>query len=235
MKDNGTLPMTVIRTLQAIGCPTLVLVALLAGRPLAAAELQLQVLDAAGEPVAEAVVAMTPTVSSTSAESAGRASDEPAYATMAQQNQAFAPAVLAISRGTRVKFPNLDDTQHHVYSFSPAKVFELPLYKGDSHEPVEFDQSGVVALGCNIHDNMRGYIYVADTPHVALSNADGLATIEGLAEARYELNIWHARAEEAFAAESLTIDGQSQQLTRRIPVTPPRAAPVRGLKAWANQ
>ncbi|MDZ7669672.1 MAG: methylamine utilization protein [Gammaproteobacteria bacterium] len=235
MKDNGRLPAVTVRGFRAPFRPALAFVLLLAGGPAAATQVQLRVVDAAGEPLTDAVVAVTTAASDGSAGSADPAAAGTRAATMAQQNQAFAPEILAISRGTRVKFPNLDDTQHHVYSFSPAKVFELPLYKGDTHEPVEFDKTGVVALGCNIHDDMRGYIFVADTPHVALTDTGGLATIDGVPDGDYELTIWHQRAEEPFVPEPLTIDSRSLELQRSIHVTPPRKPPVRGLKAWANQ
>lgn len=235
MKDNGRPAVATVRASKASFRPALALVLLLAGGPGMATQMQLRVLDAAGEPLTDAVVAMKKTASDGAASPAEHAAAEPPAATMAQQNQAFAPAVLAITRGTRVKFPNLDDTQHHVYSFSPTKVFELPLYKGDTHEPVEFDKTGVVALGCNIHDDMRGYIYVADTPYVALSDADGIAIFDSLTDADYELIIWHPRAEEPFIPEPLTVDSRNLDLQRSIRVAPAREPPVRGLKAWANQ
>ncbi len=93
-----------------------------------------------------------------------RPSRERKPAVMDQVNKTFVPQVLVVAAGTAVEFPNSDSVSHQVYSFSRAKHFQLPLYKGEVHSPIQFDQPGLVVLGCNIHDSMVGYIYVADTP-----------------------------------------------------------------------
>jgi plastocyanin len=86
---------------------------------------------------------------------------------MAQQKKQFVPEVLVVPVGSEVRFPNHDTVRHHVYSFSPAKKFELKLYTGTPANPVLFDRPGVVVLGCNIHDQMVGWILVVDTPYYA--------------------------------------------------------------------
>jgi len=101
--------------------------------------------------------------------------------------------VTAIVVGTRVSFPNRDKVQHHVYSLSKPKRFELPLYRGESKEPVLFDQPGVVTLGCNIHDWMSAHIAVLATPYFARSGADGLVPLQNLPPGRYRLDVWHPR------------------------------------------
>lgn len=150
-----------------------------------AADLQVRFTDANGEPVADAVV-----VARGEAAAGG---GETKAATIDQIDKTYVPHVLAIEAGTPVSFPNSDDIRHHVYSFSAAKTFELPLYKGTPAEPVPFDEPGVVALGCNIHDFMRGYIYVTDSPLFAVSAADGVARIETLPAGTYRVSVWHPR------------------------------------------
>ena len=117
--------------------------------------------------------------------------------TMAQQKKQFVPAVLVATVGTEVQFPNLDAVRHHVYSFSPAKKFEIKLYKGKDASPVLFDQPGVVLLGCNIHDNMVGWIVVVDTPHHAQTGVDGTVPgrvrLDGVPAGSYQLRVWHPR------------------------------------------
>ncbi|HET6942615.1 MAG TPA: methylamine utilization protein, partial [Sphingomicrobium sp.] len=81
---------------------------------------------------------------------------------VSQRDMQFHPFVLVVPVGAKVSFPNLDPTRHHVYSFSPAKKFELKLFAKDQSRSVVFDKPGVVALGCNIHDAMTAFIYVAD-------------------------------------------------------------------------
>jgi len=113
-----------------------------------------------------------------------------ATAVVDQINKQFAPQVSVIETGTTVSFPNRDNIRHHVYSFSPAKPFELKLYSGKPSNPVLFDHAGVVTLGCNIHDVMLGYVVVVDTPFHAITDAQGLARIHGLPPGDYHLHAW---------------------------------------------
>ena len=115
-----------------------------------------------------------------------------------QIGKEYVPHVLIIARGSSVDFPNKDNIRHHVYSFSDAKQFELPLYESTAARPVVFEKAGVVALGCNIHDWMRGYIYVADTPYTALSDASGQAKIDNLTNGAYQIDVWHPRQKSEF-------------------------------------
>lgn len=109
-----------------------------------------------------------------------------------QIDKEFIHPITVIRPGTAVIFPNHDKIRHHVYSFSPAKTFELPLYKDDTPKPILFDKPGVVALGCNIHDWMTAYIYVVDSPFAALTDANGSARLT-LPAGRYTVQIWHPR------------------------------------------
>jgi len=93
---------------------------------------------------------------------------------MDQRDLAFVPQVLVVAVGTSVDFPNNDAVSHQVYSFSAAKRFQLPLYKGALHPPVTFDKAGLVVLGCNIHDQMVGYIYVTDAPFYGKTDSQGV-------------------------------------------------------------
>jgi hypothetical protein len=89
-----------------------------------------------------------------------------------------------------VAFPNHDPFRHHVYSFSPAKTFELKLYGHDETRTVRFDKTGVVALGCNIHDDMTAFIRVVDTPYAAKTEAAGEAVIRNLPAGAATLSVW---------------------------------------------
>jgi len=144
------------------------------------------VADEKGKPIEDAVVFLTPLGTTPAA-------PPPSTALMDQHDKEFVPYVLPVYVGTRVTFPNRDNIRHHVYSFSSAKKFELPLYIGTPAAPVVFDKPGVVALGCNIHDWMLAYIYVLTTPYFVKTAADGKARLEGLAPGAYEARVWHPR------------------------------------------
>jgi hypothetical protein len=92
---------------------------------------------------------------------------------IAQADKQFTPAVTVVTVGSAVSFPNRDTVRHHVYSFSPAKTFELKLYIGTPANPVVFDKPGIAVLGCNIHDTMAAWVVVVDTPHHGLTAASG--------------------------------------------------------------
>ncbi len=114
------------------------------------------VTDDKGKPIEDAVVSLMSLGTPPAAPLA-------TAAIMDQHDKEFVPYVLPVYVGTRVTFPNRDNIRHHVYSFSSAKKFELPLYIGTPAAPVVFDKPGVIALGCNIHDWMLAYIYVLTT------------------------------------------------------------------------
>jgi plastocyanin len=109
-----------------------------------------------------------------------------------QRDLNFVPAILPVQTGTKVAFPNLDDTYHNIFSFSPAKRFDLGRYRGDERPipSVVFDVPGLVTVRCDIHEHMRALILVLDTPHFALSDAEGRFRLSGLPSGRYKLKAW---------------------------------------------
>jgi plastocyanin len=113
-------------------------------------------------------------------------------ARMVQKDLMFTPSLLAVQAGTRVEFPNLDDTYHNIFSYSPAKRFDLGRYRSDELPvPSElFDVPGLVTLRCDIHEHMRALILVLDTPHFAVSDAQGRYRLEGLPAGRFVLKAW---------------------------------------------
>ncbi len=114
-------------------------------------------------------------------------------AVMDQVDRQFVPHVLVVQVGTPVEFPNSDTVAHHVYSFSHPNKFVLPMYKGEKHSPVTFEHSGVVSLGCNIHDHMLGYILVVDSTEFTMTDGIGHATLSLGNPDDYVINIWSPR------------------------------------------
>jgi plastocyanin len=178
---------------------------------LQAATLDVTILDQQGRPVRDAVVSVSPTGKSGPA----KALEAPV---MRQQNIQFAPGTLVVPVGTTVSFPNFDKVRHHVYSFSKAKKFELKLYGRDQSRSVRFDAPGTVAVGCNIHDSMRGFIRVVDAPFAAKSDARGAVRFDNVPGGRVRLNIWHqgirARENEVTQVVDLPASGRKAHSTR---------------------
>ena len=179
----------------------LVCLLLAAAAPADAATLTVRVIDKNGGPALDTAVFAT-------AINAKAVPRPPAKAAIDQVNREFVPVLSVIQTGTSVVFPNRDNIRHHVYSFSPAKMFELKLYSGQPTAPIIFDKPGIVVLGCNIHDWMISYVMVVDTPYFGKTDARGTVRLDDLPPGEYELKIWHYRASsptEITASRRLTV------------------------------
>ncbi len=129
--------------------------------------------------------------------------------------------------GATVAFPNRDTVRHQVYSFSPAKSFELKLYGRDETRTVKFDRVGVIALGCNIHDSMVGFIKVVDTPFAAKTDAQGQVTLHGLPAGAGTLKVWHPYLKAAGNELSTALALPQAGLVRRAETADVRSPPIR--------
>jgi plastocyanin len=111
---------------------------------------------------------------------------------VAQKDLTFVPALLPVPTGTKVEFPNLDDTYHNIFSYSPAKRFDLGRYRAEERPiPTQiFDKPGLVTLRCDIHEHMRGLILVLNTPYFVMTDTDGHFRLSGLPAGRYTLKAW---------------------------------------------
>lgn len=111
---------------------------------------------------------------------------------IAQKDLTFIPAILPIQAGTIVEFPNLDDTYHNIFSYSPAKRFDLGRYRREERPipSVIFDKPGLVTLRCDIHEHMRGLVLVLNTPHFVMSDSSGHFQLNGLPSGHYTLKAW---------------------------------------------
>src|SRR5208282_676279 len=116
----------------------------------------------------------------------------PATLQMVQKDLNFQPMILPVQAGTRVEFPNLDDTYHNIFSYSPAKRFDLGRYRSDERPipSVVFDVAGLVTLRCDIHEHMRALILVLDTPHFVVTDAQGRYRLDGLPDGHFFLKAW---------------------------------------------
>lgn len=164
------------------------------------AEIGATVTDQQGRPVADAVLVAVPVDGNM--RSVPRARE----GSVDQVDKEFSPRVTVVQLGASVSFPNHDDVRHQVYSFSPAKRFELALYAGVPAQPIVFDKPGVVVLGCNIHDWMVGYIYVSESPFFAKTGKDGKAVLTELTPRAYVVRVWHPQLETSEDATHKTID-----------------------------
>ncbi|AKV96378.1 hypothetical protein SAMN04487869_11043 [Marinobacter sp. DSM 26671] len=176
-------------------------------------------LEGNTEPVANAVV---------SVDSARPAT--PVSAEIYQKDRAFHPHVLVVPVGSSVDFPNRDNTQHHVYSFSPAKTFNIELYADRPAAPIVFDKPGIVELGCNIHDHMQGFVVVTDTADTGRTDTSGKVTLsldtlpsEG-SQGTVTLEIWHPRLPDNTRPVTREIERDSESAIVTLNLEPEPAA-----------
>lgn len=134
---------------------------------------------------------------------------------MGQRNLQFDPHVLIVPRGSTVTFPNYDKVRHHVYSFSKAKKFDLKLFGRDESRSILFDRTGTVAVGCNIHDQMSGFILVVDTPYAMQTDATGHVRIDGVPPGAVTVRVWHPsiRGNDGMIAQPATVSASGLSTT----------------------
>ncbi len=204
------------RRIHAAG---LVWLALCCGFPAQAGSLTVTVKQRNDKPLVGAVITL---------EAPALAPAAPIAAIMDQVNLAFVPDVLVIPLHSKVQFPNSDAISHQVYSFSSARQFQLPLYRGKAYPPVVFDQPGVVTLGCNIHDNMLAYIVVTGAPYFGRTGAGGEWTVPNLPAGKYSLRVWHPLLNEQQEPERAIQVGADRDVIELRLARDLRPAPLKG-------
>ena len=176
-----------------------------------AKDLSFRVLTADNKPLGEAVVWLTPNI----------ADNNKHNAVMDQLHKTFVPYILPVQVGTIVDFPNSDSINHHVYSFSPAKRFELKLSPSSaSNHTMLFDKAGIVTLGCNIHDWMLAYVVVLETPYFSQTDTKGIAQIQEPEGGAKEVHLWHPQINDKPENLVFTVNNQEMTLTLKKPLKP---------------
>ena len=150
-----------------------------------AAELKILVVDTKARPVHDAYVELL------AKDSSHRV--KPASGVIDQVDKEFTPLLSAVPVGSRVSFPNSDNIQHQIYSFSKTKPFDLPLFEKNESQSVRFEQAGIVQMGCNIHDWMLAFLYVYESEYFQKTDEAGAVQFSALAEGAYVLRVWSPR------------------------------------------
>jgi plastocyanin len=171
-----------------------------------------------GEPVVDAVMELLSDSVSNSTSTAVQEVE------IDQRDKEFIPSITTVVAGGSASFPNSDDILHHVYSFSPAKTFDTPLYGSEVDRQYRevFDVPGVIEIGCNIHDWMLAYIYVGQSPLMAISDEQGFVSLTGMAPGSYTLRVWHSRLDEPqnYMEQEIVIEaGRTTELEMTVELT----------------
>lgn len=194
---------------RALSCLALLLACY---APAYASNLEVNLLTKEGKPAEDAAIVIEPIKTTPPKRRTN--------ATIAQQDREFTPYVTIVQTGTTIDFPNRDPIKHHLYSFSPAKSFEVKLYADKPSQPIVFEKPGEVALGCNIHDWMEAYVLVVDTPYFAKTNSKGRARITNIPPGNYRLKIWHPRQKVELPARDISIGTAPTKLALTLDIAP---------------
>jgi plastocyanin len=193
-----------------------------------AGNLQVTVIDKEGKPVLDAVVVLVPTNAGTPK------TPLPTQVTLSQEKMRFVPAVALVAVGTKARFVNNDPWEHHVrasaagvaqFNQGAGEGFELRLDGKVEGKPAKsaeasFDKSGPVLLGCHLHASMRGHVYVSSSPWAATSNAEGVATFEGVPDGAVQVRVWQADQLLDIAPQNLTLTPAGAKATMQLSVVP---------------
>jgi plastocyanin len=189
---------------------------LVSASPAVAGTLVVRVVDGTGRPINDAVVTIdTAGVTARPARLAGPYRIE-------QRDMQFNPFVSVVPVGATVFFPIFDATRHHVYSFSPAKRFELKLFARDQSRSVRFDKAGIIAIGCNIHDQMSAFLFVTAS-NWAQRTERGTATFRDAPSGQAKISVWHPylRAPSLTVSRMLPLGAGNRVETFAVKLRPP--------------
>lgn len=225
--------------------PLLALFCSLSWTAVQAGTMQITVTDRDGKPAADVVVLVEPAQKATP-----KPADKPVLIT--QENLRFAPFLTVVPVGSTLRFANRDGYDHHVRSvpsgplgsMPSVKNFELRLdaaqaaaasgddeYKtstparkksGATWAEVKVDQAGPIGLGCHLHASMRGQVYVSGTPWFAKTDAQGVATIDGIPDGPADVNLWHPDQLQEQPALRLQFGAAPLQASGQLNFTPRR-------------
>ncbi|MDE3273080.1 hypothetical protein [Pseudoalteromonas sp. G4] len=141
-----------------------------------------------------------------------------------QQDKKFAPYITVMQKGQDIVFLNKDDITHHIYSVSGKNRFEFKLKAGSSKQIENISKTEEVAMGCNIHDWMSGFLLVVNTPYFAKTNTNGLSSISLKNSGEYEISVWHPQLDtpshKITETHSLNNEKQTITLTLAKPLLP---------------
>lgn len=186
----------------------------------AAINFKAQIYDHQQKPLANIVLYLEPLDKKTPLNTATKASD------IGQINRAFTPYISVVQKGSKVNFTNQDDITHQIYSPIGQNKFSFKIRAGQQHLMPAFSDSGDIAMGCNIHDWMSGYLLVVDTPYFAKSDAQGQIEINVAHQGKYKATLWHPQlaepdnrlSQELDIQQDSTIDMHLKQALKPIPI-----------------
>jgi plastocyanin len=144
---------------------------------------------------------------------AGKAFPAPAQnPVIDQKGLLFQPHITIVQVGTTVEFLNSDSVAHNVFWTSVGGNKKLGHNLGTwpkgEKRPFKFDNPGAVALLCNVHPEMSGYVVVVPTSYFALTDKSGGYKIDNVPDGSYTVVAWHEGAKNQ--SKPVTVSGDTK-------------------------
>lgn len=108
-----------------------------------------------------------------------------------QSGKSFSPYISVSQVNSKVNFINKDDITHHIYSAGSDNKFSFKIRAGKTNSAIQFEHVSEVAMGCNIHDWMSGYLLVVDTPYFDKTDEYGRVSFNIEKLGGYKIVVWH--------------------------------------------
>ena len=108
------------------------------------------------------------------------------------KNKEFAPFIAVVTSGGTVTFANRDALTHHVFS-PDLPGWDTGYLRKDDSVSRRFDAPGPVALLCNIHPEMIGYLLVIPSTLFGSLGPDGKYAIANVPPGTYRATAWSPR------------------------------------------
>ncbi len=136
----------------------------------------------------------------------------------------FAPHVSAVMAGSRVRVKNSDPVLHNTHgTHGRPTVFNLALPNKDQVIDItrRLSKPGAIRVLCDAHTHMSAWLYVHDSPYIAVTDGSGRYRIDGIPPGRYAVVLWH----EGFTPRGKDKDGrpvydEPRSITREVTIPP---------------
>ena len=142
----------------------------------------------------------------------------------------FVSHVSALAVGERARVKSSDATVHNVRGLmGPAPVFNLALPTRDQLVDItrRLTKPGVVRVVCEAHPNMFAWLFVHDSPYVAVTDDTGAFRIGDVPPQTYRVTVWH----EGYRPRGVGKDGrprydEPRTITKQVTIAPRGAVAV---------
>jgi plastocyanin len=108
----------------------------------------------------------------------------------------YVPRISIVPVDTQMEVKSSDPVLHNVHTYRDGTTlinFAVPPKQNFSITR-KLDKTGGMKLKCDVHPFMRGAIFVAANPYVAITGEDGSYEIPDVPPGTYTINTWHEMA-----------------------------------------